>query len=91
MRIVTPALIVTAGVAGLVGSALAADMTGAEIKAFVRQDGLSGDHCRFLNRKGGSGSDLLGRGRHRPLQDSNGRHVAWQMGNQRQYAVPQTA
>jgi hypothetical protein len=35
MRIVSRALIVTAGVVGLVGSALAADMTGAEIKAFV--------------------------------------------------------
>ena len=35
MRIVAPAIIVTAGVVGLIGSALAADMTGADIKAFV--------------------------------------------------------
>ena len=35
MQIVAPTLIVTAGVACLVGSALAADMTGAEIKTFV--------------------------------------------------------
>jgi len=35
MRIVARALIVTAGVVGLVGSTLAADMTGDEIKAFI--------------------------------------------------------
>lgn len=35
MRIVARSLIVTAGVIGLVGSALAADMTGAEIKTFL--------------------------------------------------------
>ena len=35
MRIVARAIIVTAGVAGLIGSALAADMTGADIKAFL--------------------------------------------------------
>ena len=35
MRIVAGAIIVTAGVAGLVGSALAADMTGDQIKFFV--------------------------------------------------------
>jgi hypothetical protein len=33
MRIVVPAIIVTTGVVGLIGSALAADMTAAEIKA----------------------------------------------------------
>jgi hypothetical protein len=35
MRIVARAIIVTAGVVGLIGSALAADMTAAEIKAFL--------------------------------------------------------
>lgn len=35
MCIVARAIVVTAGVVGLVGSALAADMTGAEIKAFL--------------------------------------------------------
>ena len=35
MRIVARAIIVTTGVAGLFGSALAADMTGADIKAFL--------------------------------------------------------
>jgi hypothetical protein len=35
MRIPTRALIVAAGVAGLVGPAFATDMTGAEIKAFL--------------------------------------------------------
>ena len=35
MRIIARALIVTAGVVGLVGSTLAADMSGDEIKAFV--------------------------------------------------------
>jgi hypothetical protein len=35
MRIATRALIVAAGVAGLVGPAFATDMTGAEIKAFL--------------------------------------------------------
>jgi len=35
MRIVTRATIVTIGVGSLIGSALAADMTGAEIKAFL--------------------------------------------------------
>jgi hypothetical protein len=35
MRIVARALNATAGVVGLVGSALAADMTGAEIAAFI--------------------------------------------------------
>ena len=35
MRIAAHATIVTAGVAGLLGSALAADMTGADVKAFL--------------------------------------------------------
>ena len=35
MRIVARAIIVTTGVVGLIGSALAADMTGADIKAFL--------------------------------------------------------
>ena len=35
MRIVARALIATTGVVGLIGSALAADMTAAEIKAFL--------------------------------------------------------
>src|ERR1700746_1170777 len=35
MCIVARAIVVTAGVVGLVGSALAADMTGTEIKAFL--------------------------------------------------------
>src|SRR5215469_10076612 len=35
MRIVARAIIVTTGVVGLLGSALAADMTGAEIKALL--------------------------------------------------------
>jgi hypothetical protein len=35
MRIATRAIIVATGVIGLVGSAFAADMTGAEIKAFL--------------------------------------------------------
>jgi len=35
MRSVACAIIVTSGVAGLIGSALAADMTAAEIKAFL--------------------------------------------------------
>jgi hypothetical protein len=35
MRIVARAIVVTAGVVGAVGSAVAADMTGAEIKTFV--------------------------------------------------------
>jgi hypothetical protein len=35
MRIVARAIVVTAGVAGLIGSAAAADMTGADIKAFL--------------------------------------------------------
>ena len=35
MRIVARAIIVTTGVVGLIGWALAADMTGADIKAFI--------------------------------------------------------
>ena len=35
MRIVARAIFVATGVVGLIGSALAADMTGAEIKAFL--------------------------------------------------------
>ena len=35
MRIATHAIIVATGLVGLIGSALAADMTGAELKAFV--------------------------------------------------------
>jgi hypothetical protein len=35
MRIAAKAIIVTTGVVGLVGSALAADLTGPEIKAFL--------------------------------------------------------
>jgi hypothetical protein len=35
MRIAAHAIIITTGVVGLIGSALAADMTGADIKAFL--------------------------------------------------------
>lgn len=35
MRIISSAIIVTTGIVGLVSSVLAADMTGAEIKAFI--------------------------------------------------------
>ena len=35
MRFVARAIFIVTGVAGLIGSALAADMTGAEIKAFL--------------------------------------------------------
>ncbi len=35
MRIAAHAIIITTGAAGLIGSALAADMTGADIKAFL--------------------------------------------------------
>ena len=56
MRIVTPALIVTAGVAGLVGSALAADMTGAEIKAFVT------DKTAYLETTADSSTGKAGQG-----------------------------
>ena len=35
MRIATHAIIIATGVVGLIGSALAADMTGAELKAFL--------------------------------------------------------
>src|SRR5215813_2638481 len=35
MRVITRAIVVTAGVVGVITPALAADMTGAEIKAFV--------------------------------------------------------
>ena len=47
MRIVARAIFVATGVVGLIGSALAADMTGAES---FRQDHVSGDHRGFLNR-----------------------------------------
>jgi hypothetical protein len=56
MRIVTPSLIVTAGVAGLVGSALTADMTGAEIKAFVT------DKTAYLETAADSSTGKAGQG-----------------------------
>ena len=85
MHIAAKAIIVTTGVVGLVGSALAADLTGPEIKAF-----LSGKTV-YLETTTASASrprcDLLGRGWNGPLQDSRRRYVAWQMGNQGQYEL----
>ena len=56
MRIVAQAIIVTAGVFGLIGSALAADMTGADIKAF-----LSGK-TSYLETTAASASGKAGQG-----------------------------
>src|SRR5262245_55937719 len=56
MRIVAGAIIVTTGVVGLIGSALAADMTGAEIKAF-----LSGKTV-YLETTAASASGSAGQG-----------------------------
>jgi len=83
MRIAAHAIIITTGVVGLIGSALAADMTGANIKAF-----LSGKttylEATAASAAGGSWSsrDLLGQGWHGPLQDAVGSHDAWQMEDQ---------
>jgi hypothetical protein len=56
MRIAAHAIIVTTGVVGLFGSALAADMTGAEIKAF-----LSGKTA-YLQTTAASASGNAGQG-----------------------------
>jgi hypothetical protein len=56
MRIAAHAIIVTTGVVGLFGSALAADMTGAEIKAF-----LSGKTA-YLETTAASASGNAGQG-----------------------------
>jgi hypothetical protein len=56
MRIAAHAMIVTTGVVGLFGSALAADMTGAEIKAF-----LSGKTA-YLQTTAASASGNAGQG-----------------------------
>lgn len=56
MRIVARAIIATAGVSSLIGSALAADMTGADIKAF-----LSGKTV-YLEATAASASGQAGQG-----------------------------
>jgi len=56
MRIVASAILATTGVAGLIGSALAADMTGAEIKAL-----LSGKTF-YLETTTASGTGIAGQG-----------------------------
>jgi hypothetical protein len=56
MRFVSCATIVTAGVVGLIGSAFAADMTGAEIKTF-----LSGN-TTYLETTTASASGKVGQG-----------------------------
>jgi hypothetical protein len=56
MRIATNAIVVTTGVVGLFGSALAADLTGAEIKAF-----LSGKTV-YLEATAASASGQAGQG-----------------------------
>jgi hypothetical protein len=88
MRIAARAIIITTGVVGLIGSALAADMTGADIKAF-----LSGKTA-YLETTAASASGVAGQvviywagGWHGPLQDAVGSHDAWQMGDQGQHAV----
>ena len=35
MRIIAPAIVITTGIVGLIGSALAADMTGSELKTYL--------------------------------------------------------
>ena len=87
MRIEARTIIVTTGVVGLIGSALAADMTGAEIKISLRQDRLSGDHAGVRKRASRSRRDLLGRGWHGPLQDPEWGHHAWQVGGQGQHEL----
>jgi hypothetical protein len=56
MRIAAKAIVVTTGLVGLFGSALAADMTGAEIKAF-----LSGKTA-YLETTAASASGTAGQG-----------------------------
>ena len=56
MRIAAHAIIVTTGVVGLIGSALAADMTGAEIKAFLS------DKTVYLQTTAASASGQAGQG-----------------------------
>src|SRR5262245_22471869 len=56
MRFVAGAIIVTTGVVGLIGSALAADMTGAEIKAFIS------DRTTYLETTTASASGKAGPG-----------------------------
>jgi hypothetical protein len=63
----THAMIVTSGVVGLIGPALAADMTGAEIKTFLSGNGLSGDHRSIRKRTIRPRCDLLVRGWHGSL------------------------
>ena len=56
MRSVSSAIIVTTGVVGLIGSALAADMTGAEIKAFLT------DRTTYLETTTASATGEVGQG-----------------------------
>jgi hypothetical protein len=56
MRFVPRAIIVTTGVVGLIGSALAADLTGAEIKAFLS------DRTIYLETTAASASGTAGQG-----------------------------
>lgn len=56
MRSVACAIIVTTGVVGLIGSALAADMTGAEIKAFLS------DKTTYMETTTASTSGTAGQG-----------------------------
>ncbi len=65
MRIIARTFIITAGVGGLVGSASAADMTAADIKAFLSGKTVySGEHRGFRRGATGAKRDLLGRGWH---------------------------
>jgi hypothetical protein len=56
MRSVTCVMIVTTGVVGLIGSALAADMSGAEIKAFLT------DRTTYLETTAASATGQAGQG-----------------------------
>jgi len=56
MRFVACAIIITSGAVGLIGSALAADMTGAEIKAFIS------DKTVYLETTAASASGKAGQG-----------------------------
>ena len=90
MRIVARALIVTAGVVGFVGSTLAADMTGDEIKAFVSgKTGYLETTADSSTGKAGQGVIYWAADGTAPYKSSDGRHVARQVGNRRQFTVAQ--
>ena len=80
MRRTVRATLAAAGLVAVVGTAIAADMTGDEIKATI-----SGKTVYL--ECGATSTGGQGQGVHRPLQVRGSRHVEWNVVDQRQHIV----